>query len=683
MFLGLMQMSILPYIMVSLIVGIGSLSREQALLLAAKGGLWVALLLTISIIVILLMPLSFPTLESASFFSKSMIEPRADIDFIRLFIPANLFGSLVNSFIPAIVLFSIAVGLALIGLKNKQNLIQPLSTLNQALTKIAQFVIKLAPIGIFAIAASAAGTVTLEELGRLQAYILSFILTAVLLAFWILPTVVTTFTQFSYKDLLKFTKDALVTAFATDSLFIVLPLLIENSKELFKKYGMDKKESGSVSDIMIPISFNFPLIGRMLSLLFVFFAAWFYGSPIHLIEYPKLVFTGFVSLFGKTYVALPFLLDVLHIPADIFELYHLTQIFNGRFATLVSAVHLLVLTILVTAAIQQNLIFRLKRLLFNVGISLALIAVCIIGIRTIHSFSPGNEYTKDKIITGMHLLSEHAQTVVHASLPDPPPETATDQSGLDRIRAEGTIRVGYHKDRLPFCYFNQNGDLVGFDIEMAHALADELSVDLELIPIEFETMDGQLNSGSLDIIMAGIPITTSLVERKTVSDSYMDVTLAVAVKDHRRREFMSIEKIKKMKSLRIGIPIGDRSFVGQLGSVLPNADIFAVGSVREFFQGKREDLDALIIGAEGGSAWTLIHPEFQIVIPEPITKIQPLGYPIARDDPDLLRLVNSWIELKKKDNTIARFYDYWILGIEAEERGPRWSVIRDVLRWVE
>ncbi len=150
-FLGLMKMSIMPYIMVSLIVGIGSLSKEQAKLLLAKGGLWFVLLITISIAVILLIPLSFPTLTTASFFSKSMLQPREGVDFIRLFIPSNPFQSLVNSFIPAIVLFSIAIGVALMGLKNKQNLIQPLATLSQALTKIAKFVIKLAPLGIFGI----------------------------------------------------------------------------------------------------------------------------------------------------------------------------------------------------------------------------------------------------------------------------------------------------------------------------------------------------------------------------------------------------------------------------------------------------------------------------------------------------------------------------------------------------
>jgi hypothetical protein len=41
------------------------------------------------------------------------------------------------------------------------------------------------------------------------------------------------------------------------------------------------------------------------------------------------------------------------------------------------------------------------------------------------------------------------------------------------------------------------------------------------------------------------------------------------------------------------------------------------------------------------------------------------------------------VELKRSDDTVQRVYEYWILGRGAESRGPRWSVIRDVLGWVD
>jgi hypothetical protein len=39
--------------------------------------------------------------------------------------------------------------------------------------------------------------------------------------------------------------------------------------------------------------------------------------------------------------------------------------------------------------------------------------------------------------------------------------------------------------------------------------------------------------------------------------------------------------------------------------------------------------------------------------------------------------------MKEKDGTIQKAYDYWVLGKQFKKKQPRWSVIRDVLHWVE
>lgn len=56
---------------------------------------------------------------------------------------------------------------------------------------------------------------------------------------------------------------------------------------------------------------------------------------------------------------------------------------------------------------------------------------------------------------------------------------------------------------------------------------------------------------------------------------------------------------------------------------------------------------------------------------------------MARGAPELLAYVDAWVELRKLDGTVERLFDYWIHGQDAGRRGPRWSVLRDVLGWVE
>ena len=105
-FVKLLQMMVLPYITVSIVASLGSLRPSELRTLGLRaaaviGGLW---LLALSFA--FLIPLTFPTVQNASFFSSSLIEQRPEFNFIDLYIPANPFNSLANNVVPAVVLFS-------------------------------------------------------------------------------------------------------------------------------------------------------------------------------------------------------------------------------------------------------------------------------------------------------------------------------------------------------------------------------------------------------------------------------------------------------------------------------------------------------------------------------------------------------------------------------------------------
>jgi ABC-type amino acid transport substrate-binding protein len=59
----------------------------------------------------------------------------------------------------------------------------------------------------------------------------------------------------------------------------------------------------------------------------------------------------------------------------------------------------------------------------------------------------------------------------------------------------------------------------------------------------------------------------------------------------------------------------------------------------------------------------------------------PSAFGLARDADDLADAVNEWVVFATNEGLIQRAYDYWILGQGAEDRGPRWSILRDVLGW--
>ena len=680
-YINLLQMAVLPYFLVALIYGLGRLSFSEAKMLGMNAAGILAVLWLLCLIVITAMTFAFPEIETASFFSSSLVEKQESIDFLHLYIPSNPFYSLSNAVIPAVVVFGVAVGISLIGIKEKQHFLKTLSILSDTLTRITQFVVKLTPIGVFALAASAAGTMTVEELARLQVYLVAYAVGALLLTFVIVPMLISALTPFRYREILAASRDAMVTGFTTGNLLVVLPMLAANCKKLFERDDFDRREAESTVDVVIPLSFPFPDIGTLLILLFIPFAAWFVGNAMGITEFPTFLLVGFFSFFGNVEIGMPFLLNQLHIPSDMFQVHVMTLVYVGRFATMLAVMHVTAVALITACAVNGRLSIRLTLLVRQLLVSFVILVLGVAGTRALLSYTVDPEYKGYETFIHLdNILPAAAYKDFRDSSPEPYAYD-TKTSRLTQIRKRGVIRVGYYSDSLPYAFHNDDGKLVGFDVEMANELANELKLSVEFVHIESSDSARALSEGIVDIIMSGCAVTVDRMIDMSFSRSYADETLAFVVEDYRRHDFDSREKVQSMKTLRIGVP-DLPSIESKLKDYLPDAEVVKLQSIREFFRGEK-DLDALLLTAQRGSAWSLVYPDYSVVIPQPDIVNVPLAYAMAWKDRDMADFISTWIELKKKDGTIEKLNKYWILGESKAFRKPRWSVIRNVLHWIE
>jgi len=681
-FIGLLQMTVLPYIVVSLSAGLGRLSYAEAKTLAVRGGGFIPLFWGIGLAAVVGISLALPAWESATFFSASLVEPKRELDLIELYVPTNPFFSLTNTIIPAVVVFSLALGAALIGTSGKRTLLPILQVAEDVLMRIAGAVARAAPIGVFALIAEAAGTMQLEALGRLQVFFLLYIAMALLLSLWVLPGLLSALTPLSARRMLAHSQDALIAAFATGSLLIVIPLMAQRSNELLAEAGLRSPESESAVDLMVPINFNLPNVGKLLSLAFVPFAGWFSGNAVPLDQFPLFLAAGLLSLFGKVIAALPFLLDLVRVPADFFELFLPVDTITGRFGTLLAAVHTIVQALLAAAAVSGAVRFRPIALLRYGAISLALAIAVLVGLRLYFEHVVPQQDRAYRQIVRMDLAIDRVETrLLNLDRIEPLPRNRS-RDRLAAIQARGTLRVGYVADRLPWTFENAEGRLVGLDIDLANLLAADLGVGLEFVAVDPGQMSACLEDGRLDMVAGGLLVTPERALQVRFTESYMDATLALVVPDHQRRHFASIATLRQDSALRIATP-GFPHFDNLVRAALPNVELIRIGSPREFFEAPQGRFDALLATAEGGSAWTLIYPRFSVVVPRPNVVTGPIAFATPRTAPEIYDYVSTWIELKRHDGSVRHLYDFWILGRGAESTTPRWSVIRNVLGWVD
>ena len=387
---------------------------------------------------------------------------------------------------------------------------------------------------------------------------------------------------------------------------------------------------------------------------------------------------GLFTLFGGVDLALPFLLDQIRIPSDTYQLYVVTGVVNGWFATLLAVMNLFAFTLIATAAATGWLKLSWARLGRFIVVSLVFMGVAIGATRFGLSVLVGEEDIKRTTLMQGE-ITYPVQTTVYKDMPEDIEHLDLQKPRLQQIIDRGMLRVGYNPSSLPFAFFNDFGGLVGYDVALHYQLAEDLGVKLNFVPWDYDTLINQLNEGSFDLVAGGLMVTPGRLTQVAFSAPYMTVTVGLVVPDHRRNEFPTWDIVERA-GLQIGLP--DRSRAEAINLEVAGSEVVGIGAYEEFFYGDQNYLDAIIISAEAGSAWTVLHPEYSVAIPEPhVTR--PIAIAVARGDLQFVDFLDDWLRLKKTDGTLDKLYDTWILGKGAQQQPPRWSIIRDVLHWVD
>lgn len=675
-FIGLLQMTVLPYIVISLISKIGAFTYDRARELARHGTAVLLLLWAVSLGLVVLMPLSLPAWEAGSFFSSSLVEAETGFDFLDLYIPTNPFRALAENIVPAAVVFSILLGVALIPIESKSRLLDPLRVISDALGNLANGVIRLSPYGTFALAAGAAGTASPGELLRLGGYVSTFTLGVILLTFVVLPALVAAVTPFSYTRLVSQTRATLLTAFATGKLFAVLPMIIGDVRQLLVDEGMSETEAEEQADVLVPLSYPFPNAGKILAILFIPFAGWYTGQPFGIADYPLLLSLGMLSFFGSPVVAIPFLLDLFRMPADLLALFLISGIWGARFGDLLGVMHLTSFSLLTVSSEKGWLRFSARRVLaLATGTAVAVFATLWVN-HAVVSASLAGEPEPANRVEAMRSYFE-----IPATEPgDAPVEAAAPgETILERVERTGVLRVGFLPGNPPFSYRNRYDEVVGLEIDLLHRLAVEIDARMVLVPFEPGTMEVGFADDRFDLAVGGL---ASLVRDPTSyreSAPYLDLNAAFVIPDHRVEEFGSLAQVRAMDRVRVGYVEGG-PLVRTGRHRLPQIEMVGLPSDDAYLTGERPDIDVLLTTAEAGAIHAMTFPEYSVVVPEGLRVRIPTVVAVA-DDEEFARTADRFIQIKRADGTVEALHEHWILGGAATVEGRRWSVLRDVLGW--
>ena len=679
-YIMILKITTIPYLICAVIHGIGRLATGAAKQILKKGLLFIAGIWVINIGMIYMTVFLFPHSQGAVHSSYSTLAP-STINFAELLIPDNIFYALSNNMVPAVVMFGLLLGIALMHLREKQTVLSFLDALVEAFTRMTGWISRITPLGTFLIIADRVGMIQVATVKQLSTYLILYILCICLLVFWVIPRIVSMLTGLPASKWIKDLTPIMVLAFTTNVTIVTLPFIIELIKQESEKlYKKDAVFQDQVQGI-VSIIFNLPL-GSLFITVFVFFISIFYHMPLSFGSQLQLFITTFLTSLGAVGLgswinSLNFLLDTLGLPLNAIETYLTTLPFTAGFQSLVSVMEISSLALLIALACHGALRFDFVTVAKRSAVTLIPVIAFFFAFKSWIMLPSISNPTKSICDLQIKLPVKVKVYTEHDALPQP-------RTGdtFTRVLQSKLLRVGYNPEMIPFSFLGSNQKMIGYDMSFAYMLAQDLQCDLELVPLHFNRLAEELSSGLYDIAMAGVSITESRLKKMCFSHPYLDSKIVFVMRKKFSHTYTCIADILKHPHVKVVVRKGS-SYETLARTLIPEDQIATIDNYEEYVVNHPNDV--LLRGEPQSIAWSLNYPNFTVVAPKPEIARDSLGYAVALGSDQMLCYLNQWLTLKTNERFTQRQYDLWILGkTDSETPQPRrWSIIRNVLEWTE
>lgn len=678
-YIMILKITALPYLIIALMHGVGQLTGDQARQVLKKGVMFIALAWSINLVMIYVLYYLLPQPALTQIGGYISTEtPR--INFADLLIPDNIFYDLANNIVPAIVLFSLLVGIALLSIKEKTVIMQGLGNLLSALTQATAWIARITPIGTFLIIANQAGTIQLNTIKQVSTYIILYILIASLIVFWIFPKLTSMITTISSYQWLKQLLPILVLAYTTNVVIVCLPYIIEVLKKETQQIAANDQKAQMQIQGTVSVVFNLPL-GSLFIMAFVLFSSVCYGATFTWMMQLRLFVTtclnglGAVGL-GSWINSLTFTLDSFGLPFEALNLFLTTLPFTAGFQSMISVMEIASISLFITLACSKKLTLLFRKFAQQ---GLLTITPLLLLFTCIKIFNPLPEIKNEtKSIYELSISSTIPLTILQEAVAIEQP----DEEPLARILRDKKLRVGYNTQVAPFCFLNNDEHIVGYDIAFAYELAYDLGCSLELVPLNYSDLSEQLLRGEYDIAMSAISMNESRLKSMTFSTPYLYPRFCLVTHAQNKQLFSSIEQIDREPRVKLAVLKGS-AFETTGKELFPHIPLLLLDSYADF--NFEDPFIALLWEEQEAIAWSLKNRNFRVIFPQPPLGVDILSYAIHPEGARFKNYLDEWLKLKQSQGFTEKQYDLWIKG-KTEIAAPtkaRWSIIHNVLHWVD
>jgi L-cystine transport system substrate-binding protein len=224
---------------------------------------------------------------------------------------------------------------------------------------------------------------------------------------------------------------------------------------------------------------------------------------------------------------------------------------------------------------------------------------------------------------------------------------------LDTVKQRGTLRVAIEGTYPPF-NFKENGQLAGFEVELARALAQKMGVKAEFSTSEWSAMLAGLQAGKYDVVINQVGLTDKRREAFDFSEPYTVSSPQLIVRKNEKREFKSLDDLKGKT-----LGVGQGTNFGEIAR--------ATGGINlKTYPGSQETLQDLALGRiDAALNDSLLIPYIvkQTKLPlragAPIGELERSGIPFAKGNPQFKAAIDKALADMRADGSFAKISLKW------------------------
>ncbi|OOB79946.1 MAG: hypothetical protein BEN18_02135 [Epulopiscium sp. Nuni2H_MBin001] len=229
----------------------------------------------------------------------------------------------------------------------------------------------------------------------------------------------------------------------------------------------------------------------------------------------------------------------------------------------------------------------------------------------------------------------------------------------DEATMQEVLIMGTNAAFPPFEYY-EGSEIVGFDVDLAQLIADELGMELRVEDMEFKTLIGAVSNGMVDMVVAGMTVLDDRLAFVNFSDGYFESKQMVIV----RADAVDIESVDDLEGKRIGVQInttGDqfaRAYLDDVDIIQFNKAALAVADL------KNGTVEAVIVDEQPAINFVAGQDDLRL-LETPFVE-EEYAIAINKENIELLEAVNGALASIKANGQYDEIYSKYFAETDVE-----------------